>query len=81
MAQENRNYFIICNRVGKEEIEFLGRTTIVGPDGEIVNQSPGEEEEIVYATLWNDRILEERAFNPILVNRRPELYEEILKRF
>ena len=80
-AHENRNYFIICNRVGKEDVEFGGRTTIAGPDGQIVKQSNGEEEEIVYATLYNDKILEERAFISIFVNRRPELYDTIVKRF
>ncbi len=80
-AHENRNYFIICNRVGKEEAEFMGRTTIAGPDGQIVNQSDGEEEEIVYATLYNDKILEERAFISIFVNRRPEIYSAITESF
>jgi predicted amidohydrolase len=78
-AHENRNYFIICNRVGKEEVEFMGRTTIAGPEGEIVSQSHGEEEEIVYATFSNDKILEERAFQSIFVNRRPELYEQVVQ--
>ena len=68
-AYENRNYFIICNRIGKEEVEFIGRSAIAGPDGQIVNQSNGEEEEVIYATLYNDKILEERVFLSVFVNR------------
>ena len=80
-AYENRIYFIICNRVGKEVSEFLGRSVIAGPDGQILSQSNGEGEEIIYATLYQDKILEERAFFPIFADRRPELYGEIIQRF
>ncbi|OGP90009.1 MAG: hypothetical protein A2156_01420 [Deltaproteobacteria bacterium RBG_16_48_10] len=80
-ASENRNYFILCNRVGEEDVQFSGRSTIAAPDGQIVSRSTTEEEDIVYAVLHNDKILEERAFLPIFIDRRPELYEAILKRF
>jgi predicted amidohydrolase len=80
-ACENRNYFILCNRVGEEDIEFSGKSVIAAPDGQIVSQSNGDTEEVVYATLYEDRILEERAFQPIFRDRRPELYEAIIERF
>lgn len=80
-ACENRNYFILCNRVGKEKLEFAGRTAIAGPDGQIVSQSLGDEEEIIFATLSQERILEERAFFPVFADRRPELYGAIIERF
>jgi len=79
-AYENRIYFILCNRVGAEDVEFSGRSSIAAPDGQIVSQSNGEEEEIIYATLYGERILEERAFLPIFAERRPELYGELIKR-
>lgn len=79
-AYENRIYFIVCNRVGKEVTEFLGRSVIAGPDGQILSQSTGEEEEILYATLYREKILEERAFFPIFADRRPELYQAIIER-
>jgi len=80
-AYENRIYFIACNRVGKEMSEFLGRSAIAGPDGVILARSEGEEEEVLYATFYEDKILEERAFFPIFADRRPELYQEIIQRF
>jgi N-carbamoylputrescine amidase len=66
--------------VGKEVTEFLGRSVIAGPDGQILSQSTGEEEEILYATLYREKILEERAFFPIFADRRPELYQAIIER-
>jgi len=80
-AYENRVYFIICNRVGKEVSEFLGRSVIAGPDGQILSRSMGEEEEIIHATLYRDKILEERAFFPVFADRRPELYQAIIQQF
>jgi predicted amidohydrolase len=80
-AYENRIYFIACNRVGKEVSEFLGRSAIAGPDGVILARSEGEQEEILYATLYEGKLLEERAFFPIFADRRPELYQEIVQRF
>ncbi|MBI5968910.1 MAG: carbon-nitrogen hydrolase family protein [Deltaproteobacteria bacterium] len=80
-AYENRIYFIACNRVGKEMSEFLGRSAIASPDGVILARSEGEEEEVLYATFYEDKILEERAFFPIFADRRPELYQEIIRRF
>jgi len=61
--------------------EFLGRSVIAGPDGQILTQSNGAEEEVLYATLYRDKILEERAFFPIFADRRPELYHPLVERF
>jgi len=80
-AYENRNYFILCNRVGKEDVEFGGGSMVAGPDGQILAQTQGEEEEVIYATLHQDKILEARAFLPTFVERRPELYGAIVERF
>ncbi len=80
-AYENRIYFIICNRVGKEVNEFLGRSVIAGPDGQILSKSMGEEEEVIHATLCWDKILEERAFFPVFADRRPDLYQAIIQQF
>ena len=79
-AYENRLYFITCNRVGKEVSEFLGRSAIAEPVGELLNE-PTSEEEIIYATLYQDKILEERAYFPVFADRRPELYGAITQRF
>jgi predicted amidohydrolase len=80
-AYENRNYFILCNRVGKEDVEFSGGSIIAGPDGQVLSRTVGEGEEVVYATLYNDHLLEARAFLPVFQDRRPDLYEAIVRRF
>jgi len=80
-AIENRIYFISCNRVGKEVNEFIGKSVIADPFGRILNESKSSEEEIIYATLCQDKILEERAFLPIFADRRPELYQSLIQRF
>ena len=79
-AYENRLYVVTCNRVGKEVGEFMGRSAIAEPIGELLNQ-PTDKEEIIYATLYADKILEERATFPIFGDRRPELYGKVTERF
>lgn len=80
-AFENRVYYITCNRVGKEVSEFLGKGVIADPVGQILNQSNGDEEEMLYATLHEDKVLEERAFLPVFIHLRAELYQAIVRRF
>lgn len=61
--------------------KFLGRNVIADPFGQILKQSNGDEEEMLYATLHEDKVLEERAFLPIFVDRRLELYQPIIQQF
>lgn len=79
-AYENRNYFVLCNRVGTEgEKVHGGQSAVAGPDEQIISASGNEEECIVYVTLRRDRILEERAYLPVFRDRRPELYGILCK--
>lgn len=79
-AQENAIYYIFCNRTGTEgNTKYIGYSAIGAPNGELIATSDIEEEEIIRATLTNDKILESRIFLNIYRDRRPELYHEIVK--
>lgn len=77
-AQENGNYYLACNRVGKEgDVVYLGHSAIAQPDGGIIAYSDSEEEEVLTAELHNEEILEFRASLGVLRDRRPEKYSLI----
>jgi len=81
-ASENRNYVVICNRVGIQgKGVFYGRSAIASPSGSIISQSITEEEEIIYATLKRDDLYDIRMRLPVFRDRRPEMYELIPKPF
>jgi predicted amidohydrolase len=81
-GSENRNYVIICNRVGTQEKSvFYGRSAIASPSGSIISQSTTEEEEIIYATLKRDDLYDIRMWIPVFRDRRPEMYDLIPKPF
>jgi predicted amidohydrolase len=73
-ANENKNYVVICNRVGVEDgLIFYGRSVVGGPRAELLARSADEEEEILYVELTRKLFNEGRAKN-IFIDRRPELY-------
>jgi predicted amidohydrolase len=74
-ANENKNFVVLCSRVGADdEIVFDGRSVIAGPRAEILSQSPGEAEEVLYATLERKVLFEARAALTVFQDRRPEMY-------
>ena len=73
-AYENQVYVAYANRCGSEgEMQYCGRSTVAGPDGGITAQA-GTGAEILYAEIDRTTISEERKDNPVLADRRPELY-------
>ena len=73
-AYENQIYVAYANRCGSEgDMEYCGRSTIAGPDGNIIAQA-GIEAEMLYTEIDKAVIIEERKDNPVLADRRPELY-------
>ncbi len=79
-AQENSIYYILCNRAGKEEEKkYSGYSAIAAPDGEIIVMSDKEEEDTIRGILTNDRIIKTRISKNLFRDRRPDLYEEIVK--
>jgi len=81
-AIENRVFVIASNRVGKERgYEFIGRSKIFAPGGEVLAEASGDKEEIIFANIEpgiarkKDVITEpgEREMH-IFEDRRPDLY-------
>ncbi|WP_425836237.1 carbon-nitrogen hydrolase family protein [Streptomyces fractus] len=73
-AFENQMYVAYVNRVGAEgEFEFVGLSTLAGPDG-VARARAGRGEELLFADADPDLLAASRAANPYLSDRRPALY-------
>ncbi|WP_370666784.1 carbon-nitrogen hydrolase family protein [Streptomyces sp. IBSBF 2507] len=73
-AFENQMYVGYVNRVGHEgEFEFVGLSTLAGPDG-IARARAGHTEELVLADVDAAFLAASREANPYLRDRRPGLY-------
>jgi predicted amidohydrolase len=86
-AAENSIFLVAANRVGEERgTRYLGRSVIVGPDGEMLAEAGTEDEEILCVEIEPDRSdLKQRIFVPgeyelhLFDDRRPELYRPIIE--
>ncbi|MGW3497260.1 carbon-nitrogen hydrolase family protein [Streptomyces sp. NPDC001020] len=77
-AFENQMYVAYVNRVGREgEFEFVGLSTLAGPDG-IARARAGRVEELVLADVDPAHLAASRAANPYLMDRRPGLYGSLV---
>ncbi|MGW5664193.1 carbon-nitrogen hydrolase family protein [Streptomyces sp. NPDC003758] len=77
-AFENQMYVAYVNRVGQEgEFEFVGLSTLAGPDG-IAQARAGRAEELVLADVDPVRLAASREANPYLKDRRPGLYGSLV---
>jgi len=77
-AQENGNYYLACNRVGREgDTVFFGHSAMAQPDGGIIAYSDSEEEAVLTAELHNEEIVKFRAWLGVFRDRRPEKYSLI----
>jgi predicted amidohydrolase len=77
-AFENQMYVAYVNRVGPEgEFEFVGLSTLAGPDG-IARTRAGRGEELVLADADPDFLAASREANPYLKDRRPGLYGSLV---
>ena len=73
-ALESQLFVAYANRTGREgDVEYCGASCVVGPDGHDIVRA-GKDEQIVYADIAKATLIESRADNPYLVDRRPELY-------
>ncbi|MGW0768179.1 carbon-nitrogen hydrolase family protein [Streptomyces sp. NPDC002676] len=73
-AFENQMYVAYVNRVGQEgEFEFVGLSTLAGPDG-IARTRAGRTEQLVVADADPAFLAASREANPYLKDRRPGLY-------
>ncbi|MEE4419951.1 carbon-nitrogen hydrolase family protein [Streptomyces bugieae] len=77
-AFENQMYIAYVNRTGAEgEFEFVGLSTLAGPDG-VARARAGRGEELVSADVDPAFLAASRETNPYLRDRRPELYASLV---
>ncbi|WAM00061.1 carbon-nitrogen hydrolase family protein [Streptomyces sp. Je 1-369] len=77
-AFENQLYVAYVNRVGPEgEFEFVGLSTLVGPDG-VARARAGRGEELVLGDVDPEFLSASRENNPYLRDRRPGLYASLV---
>ncbi|TXS46002.1 carbon-nitrogen hydrolase [Streptomyces sp. uw30] len=77
-AFENQMYVAYVNRVGQEgEFEFVGLSTLAGPDG-VARTRAGRGEELVLADVDPAFVAASREANPYLQDRRPGLYGSLV---
>lgn len=79
-AQENGVYFISASLPGREgKTQFLGHSCIAAPNGETIVASQTTEEDVIRATLTEERLINFRTAMNLLLDRRPEMYSTICK--
>ncbi|MET7453637.1 carbon-nitrogen hydrolase family protein [Streptomyces sp. NPDC005574] len=77
-AFENQMYVAYVNRVGQEgEFEFVGLSTLAGPDG-VARTRAGRAEELLFADADPVLLAASREGNPYLKDRRPGLYGSLI---
>ena len=73
-AYENQVYLAYANHSGTDDgLDYIGLSSICGPDGRIL-AAAGKEEDILYATIDPAHHASVRKADPLLTDRRPELY-------
>ncbi|WLH68036.1 carbon-nitrogen hydrolase family protein [Pseudomonas sp. FP2309] len=78
-AFENQCYVAYANYCGHEgDIHYCGQSSIAAPDGQRIAQA-GLDEALIVGTLDRQAILNARAANHYLQDRRPELYGALSK--
>ena len=88
-AVANGLYVVTVNRVGYEDdpsgltqgIQFWGTSFVAGPQGEIIHESPVNEEEVAVVDVQLKRSEHVRHWWPFLRDRRIEEYNGLCKRF
>ncbi|MGA5149054.1 carbon-nitrogen hydrolase family protein [Streptomyces griseoincarnatus] len=77
-AFESQMYIAYVNRVGPEgEFEFVGLSTLAGPDG-VARARAGRAEELLLADVDPVLLAASREANPYLRDRRPPLYGSLV---
>jgi N-carbamoylputrescine amidase len=78
-AITNGLFAMRINRVGSEKnLDFYGMSFCTNPEGEIISGPTGRNDAILLADADVDRLAEIRREWPIMKERRPDLYQEIL---
>jgi predicted amidohydrolase len=79
-AYESQVFVAYVNRCGSEgDFTYCGRSCIVGPDGEDLVRA-GSEEGIFITDIDSKAIAAARRNNPILTDRRADLYTSQIRK-
>jgi len=79
-ALENGVFLAACNHVGQEgEWRMSGKSMIIGPDGKILVQASGTEEQIITATIDRQDVVRARQRFPLFRDRRPDVYHAVTR--
>jgi predicted amidohydrolase len=80
VAASNMVWFIGVNRVGGEDFwPGFGGSIIVNPSGKIITKGD-DKEGIYYGEIDVKEVMERRTIPPIWFDRRPEIYDPIVKK-
>lgn len=78
-AQDNQVFVAASNLVGFDgATTWCGMSMIVGPRGQVLAAAGSDEPTVIRATLDPAEIVAERRQEPVLVNRRPDLYRRLM---
>lgn len=78
-AYENQIYVAYANHSGSDDgLDYIGLSSICGPNGDIL-AAAGKGEEMLYADC--DKSVHEavRRADPLIADRRPDLYADLIK--
>jgi predicted amidohydrolase len=76
-AYENQLYVAYANHSGADDgLDYVGLSSICGPDGAVL-AAAGNGEELIYATADKSHLDKVREVDPLIHDRRPELYAPI----
>jgi predicted amidohydrolase len=82
-AFDNSVYIVACNQVGKHRrgLSFPGCSVVINPSGRPIAKYTGNEEKIIFTDLKEEllRDIKLHRMKHFLPNRRPELYQQVVK--
>jgi len=76
-AYENQLYVAYANHTGTDDgLDYIGLSSICAPNGAIL-AAAGKTEEMLFATADRAHLAAVRATDPLLTDRRPDLYKPL----
>jgi len=78
-AYENQVYLAYANHSGTDDgLDYIGHSSICGPDGAVLAIA-GKGEELLYATIDPAHHKAVRLADPLIADRRPDLYAPLAR--
>ncbi|MFP4497309.1 MAG: nitrilase-related carbon-nitrogen hydrolase [Vulcanimicrobiota bacterium] len=84
---DNRVFDITANRIGKDEVgdkshTFIGKSQVVGPRGNVLNEAGPDVEEVFVMDINPEEARDKNIneLNNLFADRRPEMYKPLLEK-